>query len=153
MISPLEAVCSFVSICLAKLTNMALSYLSCVIQMAKLTTTLLFTLVNRRPQRDLATKVVMTLHEKYPQAGHTVCTDNYYTSIPLTNELIQTELLMNQMLALHIFSLDLKSDFDLVVTGMPTRQLALLLFVQCTKTRFISNTRFTNNIRFTDKGS
>ena len=82
-----------------------------------------------------------------------LCTDNYYTSIPLTNKLVQTELLMNQMLALHIFSLDLKSDFDLVVTGMPTRQLALLLFVQCTKTRFISNTRFTNNIRFNDKGS
>jgi len=71
VISPLEAVCSFVSICLAKLINMALSYLSCVIQMAKLTTSL-FTLVNRRPQRDLATKVVITLHEKYLQASHTV---------------------------------------------------------------------------------
>jgi len=113
--------------------------------MATLTTTSLFTMVNRRPQRDLATKVVITLHEKYLQAGHTVYTDNYYMSIPLTNKLVQTELQMNQM-ALHIFSLDLKSDFDLVVTGMPTRQLALLLFVQCTKTRFISNTRFTNNI-------
>ena len=102
------------------------SLLSCVIQMAKLTATLLFTLVNRRPQRDLATKIVITLHEKYLQAGHTVCTDNYYTSISLTNKLVQTELLMNQMLALHIFSLDLSVNLMLLVNLVLLMNLVLV---------------------------
>jgi len=34
---------------------------------------------------------VMTLCEPYLNAGRTICTDNYYTSVPLARKLLQSE--------------------------------------------------------------
>ena len=42
-------------------------------------------------EKDLATKTVMKMCEPYLNAGRTVCTDNYYTSIPLARKLLQSE--------------------------------------------------------------
>jgi len=42
-----------------------------------------------RSDGDLATTVVMKLMERYLDVGRTLCTDNYYTSIPLATKLLE----------------------------------------------------------------
>ena len=42
-----------------------------------------------RQYEDVATSVVMQLMDGYLDAGRTLCTDNFYTSVPLARELLK----------------------------------------------------------------